>query len=508
MKGKERKRTAIILTESNMDNPNQTYRVLRLCAQDFMRLKAVDVTPGRHAVVVAGKNAAGKTCLLKAIAAVLGGKKQVEDVPIRKGADSSTILCVLGEEREELLVKRTFDANGKSLLEVTSAEGYKAPSPQAILDGLYASAAFEPLAFVRMKPAEQLETLRRLVGLDFTGLDEQRKALYDRRTALNKETADLASQAKAITLPDDIPEKPASIMELMFEQQRRQEHNAANEKERAKLAQLEHGVAAHLQRVASQVSLVRDLEEKLQRAKSVLEDAKESCSREKVALDAHKATLAVLRDQDVAGVQQQIIAAESTNAAVADRAKKVKLYAQAENSRAQANLLTDQIGTIDADKAKQVSEANWPIPNLSLGEGGVLYNGLPFSQASGAEQLAVSFSMVSALHPDVRIALIRDASLLDADQFAAVCQMAEKYDMQVWLERVSDDAGPCGILIEDGTVVAGATPSEAATPIQPKKKRKPSAKSRAITEAAADDEAERNDTGVSLSEQSKLPFME
>jgi hypothetical protein len=58
------------------------------------------------------------------------------------------------------------------------------------------------------------------------------------------------------------------------------------------------------------------------------------------------------------------------------------------------------------------------------------------------------------------VALVRDGSALDADSLRIVAETAQKYDGQVWLERVGDgDEG--AIVIEDGTV-RGAKPAEPA----------------------------------------------
>jgi len=83
--------------------------------------------------------------------------------------------------------------------------------------------------------------------------------------------------------------------------------------------------------------------------------------------------------------------------------------------------------------------------------------------------------------------LIRDASLLDSEQLEVVKGLAEKYDVQAWLEIVDDKAGPCGILIEDGTVIQPHTVEYAGTPEDA---------GGPLPSAAADDYAERHGTGV------------
>ena len=71
---------------------------------------------------------------------------------------------------------------------------------------------------------------------------------------------------------------------------------------------------------------------------------------------------------------------------------------------------------------------------------GVTYNGVPFSQASSAEQIRVSLAMAMALNPKLRVVRILDGSLLDADSMRQVAEMATAADYQVWVERVADDS--------------------------------------------------------------------
>jgi hypothetical protein len=83
----------------------------------------------------------------------------------------------------------------------------------------------------------------------------------------------------------------------------------------------------------------------------------------------------------------------------------------------------------------------------------VLLNGIPFKQASGAEQLRASLAMAIALNPKLRVIRIADGSLLDSDNLALVEAAARENDFQVWIEMVGDGDGR-GIVIEDGEVRA------------------------------------------------------
>ena len=63
-------------------------------------------------------------------------------------------------------------------------------------------------------------------------------------------------------------------------------------------------------------------------------------------------------------------------------------------------------------------------------------------------------------NPKLRILRIKDGSLLDSKNLALLTKMADKYDYQIWIERVATD-GKVGIVMEDG-MVAAAQPVVAA----------------------------------------------
>ncbi len=130
---------------------------------------------------------------------------------------------------------------------------------------------------------------------------------------------------------------------------------------------------------------------------------------------------------------------------------------------------TSDILSIDDEKDAKLAGAKWPVGGLGFSGDEVVYDDLPFSQASAAKSLEVSFAIVSAMHPRLRVALIRDASLLDKAHMDVLCSLAKKYKMQVWLEEVAEFGPIDSIVIEDGTQ---KNPTAQAAPAKPKRTRR------------------------------------
>jgi hypothetical protein len=104
-------------------------------------------------------------------------------------------------------------------------------------------------------------------------------------------------------------------------------------------------------------------------------------------------------------------------------------------------------------KRDAIAAAEMPVGGLGFGSGEVLLNGLPFEQASDAEQLRASTAIAMAANPKLRVIRIRDGSLLDEGGLSLLADWAKERDYQVWIERV-DTSGKHGIVLEDGHVKA------------------------------------------------------
>jgi len=152
-------------------------------------------------------------------------------------------------------------------------------------------------------------------------------------------------------------------------------------------------------------------------------------------------------------IRGRITSAESTNRKVRENRAYTEQSAEARGSREQGSALTEQIEALDAQKAERVEAADFPVDDLSFGDGEVIFAGIPFDQASSAEQLRVSIAMGLAMNPKLKVLLIRDGSLLDEESMELVSKMAEQADAQVWLERVGQDEST-SVVIEDGSVRA------------------------------------------------------
>jgi len=460
-------------------------KVIQLQSSNIMRLLAVDITPEGNLVMVGGKNGAGKSSVLNSIAMALGGKDLAPVEPIRAGETEASIKLDLGD----LVVTRKFsrekthtsectygnavgttegdpvvvckDCNctptfseTTSTLTVTNKDGAKYPSPQAMLNKLLSSLTFDPLAFSNLDPKPQDEVLRKVMKIDTTQIDTARKATYDERTIQHK-TRDI-KMAQLLKLPkhDEVPAE-----EISFDVITTQLKEAEGLKEAAsaarKLAEA-HGekIVAMSGGIAAGKARIKQLEDQLAEEKSQLEKREQernilNTQHQELINTANKADKAV---PDTESLRARLTEANETNAKVRDNAAYLKASREIIDVENRIEELNYAITTADEDKRKMLETAKFPVAGLGLNDNGVTFNGVPFKQASTAEQLRVSVAIGLALNPSLKVLLIRSGNLLDEDSLKLVAAQAEAADAQVWMEYVTSNSNDVQVMIEDGHV--------------------------------------------------------
>jgi predicted nuclease with TOPRIM domain len=324
-------------------------------------------------------------------------------------------------------------------------------SPQTLLDEQFGPISFDPLEFKRMKPEKQSKVLRELIKLDVDvdALDAAHKAAYDRRREAKKDRDSLEIRRNAFGVPPGLPKEKVNETALVKELQQASEYNAELQELQRDREKLEEGVAkdeAEVKTLRTQAEELRARADNLDREASILEDG----AKKARATMGKWEPLPPLKD--AAQLAAQITEARSVNAGI-DRRQ------QRDNYDDEINELDKEIEALNATmeesetaKARAMAEAEFPIPGLAFGDDEVIYNNLPFEQASEAEQIKVSVAIGMASNPELRVMLIRDGSLLDARSVNVIAEMCLERDFQVFLE-VTDTSGKVGVYIEDGEVV-------------------------------------------------------
>ena len=395
-------------------------KILNLKAENIKRLVAVDITPKGNVVKITGKNGHGKTSVLDAIWWCLGGSKNIQKTPIHNGKDEAYVQLDLGEYIATRKFK--YDKNGEttSSLKVESKDGSSIKSPQSLLDKIVGDLTFDPVEFERMDDKKQVETLRQFMpDVDFNAIDDANKADYEERTAINRQQKEKASAAALIPVEISTQDR-VDTAELMKKIEEGAEHNADIEKRKANRENMN---------------------------RRIVELEKEANELKKTLLDAGDLADPI----DISELRHHFENAQETNALIDRFNNRKELMNEANDFKKKSEALTKSIEDRNKSKMDAISKAQLPVDGLSFGDGCIMYNELPFAQASDAERLRVSLAMAMAMNPELRVIRVRDGSLLDEDSMKVVEKMANEKDFDVWIEIV-DGSGKVGFVIEEGQI--------------------------------------------------------
>jgi hypothetical protein len=438
--------------------------ITRLQAENFKRLSVIDVQPGTAAgiVPIRGRNAQGKSSTLDAIMAALGGKNVMPTAPVRKGEEEGAIQLQLDDGT---VILRRFTVDGKGdTLSVTNGQGFKATSPQQLLDKLYSSVAFDPLAFTRLDAEKQFGVLRSLVKIDvdLDALAKADKADYDDRRDINRDIKTLEAQLPALQPQGTVPEEPVDVAALQTKLEEAAEHNGNIERRKANREAFIAEFEKDHQALAKIKLQIRELQ-----------DAAEVIATTIAAKELQMSEAPALPDPiDVSAVSEQLRAATTAN----EQHRKQMVYLAEKKTlelkREASETLTKRLEEREKERAAAIERADMPVPGLSFGDGEVLFNGVPLAQASSAEQLRISTAIGIASSPQLRVMLVRDGSLLDDEGQKILADMAADNNFQLWVEAV-DTSGKVGIVLEAGEVVTiDGEEAPAPEPIKAARRRK------------------------------------
>lgn len=409
-------------------------KIINLYAENLKRLTAVQIEPDGNLVQITGRNGQGKTSVLDAIWWALDGTKNVQTTPIRKGEERAIVRLDLGEIKITRRFNAQEDGGYTTSITVENGEGARFSSPQTMLDKLLGELTFDPLAFTRMKDADQVMALRSLVpDFDFDQADADNKRDFAERTEANRRAKDARTSAAAIDLPDEVPQRVV-FSEISAE------WNDANLKngERDQELRRRENIIRNRDNLRSQIA---ELEDQLADMRSQEENT-----------DAEiKAFPPLPEPIDTDAIRVRMDKAEETNRLADAADRRNQLITTAKEAEAKSAELTAAMDQRKAKAREAIATADMPVSGLSIDEGAVHLDGVPFNQASDAQQLQASIGIAMALNPKLKVIRVRDGSLLDDEAMKTLASMAEEHDYQIWIERV-DSTGTIGFVLEDGHV--------------------------------------------------------
>ena len=401
-------------------------KINELLIENVKRVKAVQFEPSADGLtIIGGRNGQGKTSVLDAIAWALGGNNYKPTVPERDGALVPPNLHI--ELSNGLVVER----KGKNgTLKVTDPEGNK--SGQQLLNEFVSTLALDLPKFINGSDKDKADSLLKILGIGdvLAQLDTKENQLYAQRTEVGRIADRKKKAADEMPMYPNVPKEPVSATELIKEQQEILARNGENERKRQD--------AARYEQILANAQIAFD------EAKAALQKAEQDClTARKSAEDLH--------DESTAELEKNLAEIEALNIKIRANSTKEAAEVEANNLQQEYDGLTGQIESVREERNKLLDSAELPLQGLSVKDGKLIYNGLPWDGMSGSDQLKVATAIVRKLNPQCGFVLMDKLEQMDLETLQEFGAWLKQEGLQVIATRVST-GDECSIIIEDGMV--------------------------------------------------------
>lgn len=400
-------------------------------------------------VEISGRNGHGKTSILEAIKSVLRGGHDA--TLLRTGEDKGEAIIVLDDGMQ--ITKTVTPAASATV--VTGQDGKRIQKPVEAVKALTDMLSVNPVDFLRATKKERvnvlLESLPIQIDMSRIGIDpgaswidtnqhplvlieSVKRHIYDDRTGLNRAVKEKEATIKqlAATLPEQPGEAPQTPQGLLD-----------------KIAELDRAKDSELERIATKLQGLRDaydeeisgftkeidaIRAKMDAARAKFDEIQKlaGAQREKT-IAAHTDGTAIIRHDlaTIEAAQKQAAKHEQT------RETLTKMREEADTLQAEAQKQTDALDAIEAYKSELL--AALPIPGLTVIDGEILRDGVPFDRLNTAQQVQIAVEIAKLRSGKLGVICVDGLELLDSQAYGEFCQQAVGSGLQLIVTRVSDD---------------------------------------------------------------------
>ena len=406
-------------------------KISSLELENVKRVKAVRLEPSENGLtIIGGKNNQGKSSVLDAIAYALGGANFKPSNTKREGSMVDPHMKVTLSNG--IVVER----KGKnSTLQVTDPSGKK--SGQALLDSFITTFALDLPKFINSNDKEKAKVLLQIIGIgdQLAQFDREEERLSQERLQVGRIAKEKVGHAEQMVQWDGVPKEPVSITDLIQEQQAILSRNGMRQQWKAEYDQILTDLMRTDEDIDRMTKQIADLRAK----RTELEQKAKLASKSPKELEM----------ESTSEIEASIQNIESINAKVRDNLEKEKAQMEADSYNQKYRELSDQIEKLRDNRMKLLEGSDMPLKGLSVEDGILVFNGQPWDNMSGSDQLRVATAIVRKIQPNCGFVLLDKLEQMDLDTLSDFSKWLEKEGLQAIATRVSTGE-ECTIYIEDG----------------------------------------------------------
>lgn len=406
-------------------------KINSLQLENVKRIKAVKLEPTESGLtLIGGKNNQGKTSVLDSIAYALGGG---DFKPSNTKRDGSMVDPYLRVTLSNGIVAERKGKN--SALKVTDPAGNKAG--QALLDSFVSTFALDLPKFMNSTDKEKEKVLLQIIGVGdkLAEYDLEEDRLTNERLAVGRIKKEKEGHAEQMVQWDGVPAEPIGASDLIRQQQEILARNGQRQQWINEYHKIMDEHARIRQDIENAEKHLRDLKAKEQ-----------EITQKEIAAQKSPAELQMESTEEL---QRNLEKIESINAKVRDNLEKAKAQMEADEYAKKYSELNEQIEKVRNQRMSLLDGVKMPLDGLSVDHGALIYNGQPWDNMAGSDQLKVATAIVRKLKPECGFVLIDKLEQMDLDTLKDFGSWLEAEGLQAIATRVST-GDECTVYIEDG----------------------------------------------------------
>lgn len=407
--------------------------------------------------IVTGGNNKGKTSFLRGIPDRIRFIRP--DVIVKQGEKEGKGELTLTSGEKFIW---EFDTNGRDKLTYITDQGRQSVSKD--LGNQFFPPLFDIDKFLQSSPKDQTKQLQKIIGLDFTEIDERYKAAYDARTERNRE-AELyhvklekmikCERVDKVDLTDLTAKKEAEKKRLndLYLKNKNTNQEARTKWENEKEV-INRECADHNKKEQTKKNVFTVCHTALLTLKSsgysgdadeFIDKLRDDLKPDMVPSELYPKEPKYIDEMpdrtELDKIDAQIVAASETNA----KAQKYQEYIDHKNATEAAKDVAYQANelvlSIENERQRMIESANMP-DGISITPDGITVDGLPLdkTQISTSKLYCAALKIASINLGEVRT-LYFDASFLDRKSLSEIQYWANKNDLQLLIERPDFDGG-------------------------------------------------------------------
>lgn len=437
--------------------------------QNFKAISDLEMDFNGCSCIVTGANNSGKTSFLRGIVDRIRFIRP--DVMVKQGKNEGS--GELSLDTGEKFVWQ-FDVAGKDKLTYITKEGRQSVSKE--LGAQFFPPTFDIDKFLQSSPKDQVKQLQKIVGLDFTDIDDRYKKAYDFRTERNREAELYQAKLTKALRCDPVDYVDLTSLKNQKEAERKRlndlyvENKAKNDHKRKAWEDDKRLIDRKVQDHNGSQDALTD---KVNRATNALETLQsEGYKGTEVFLfiDGLKVQQKPLMiasemypkeptyihempsDETLQTIDNKIFEASKTNALAQKYLEYKELKESTEKAKDAADQADADVKTIEDERRRLVASAKMP-EGITISPDGVsiMVDGflLDKSQISTSKLYCAALKIASINLGEVK-SLYFDSTMLDRNTLNDICEWADKNDLQLLMEMVDRDGGEINYTIVEG----------------------------------------------------------